>query len=330
MSWVKMDDVASENMKLREAGTDAFALWTAGLGFCNRHLTDGRIEHRLLADVWRPVDGRRFDYKAAATRLLEGRLWHHAHEPCDSKLCPNNPELASRIQQVPNAYGVHDYFEYQKSRAEILAARESGTNRVRRHRERRLSDAVTDSVGNAVTDGVTDSVTGGVSNSVSNDRAFGGNARETKSSDFGRKESGFDDSDSENETQDITSASGLRNAVTSGVSNALPDPSPVPVERDSEPPLALHEVERLCFNRFGALAGANAARIKALKPRRHELLDALKTKAESWGYAAKVIASARKAALEAAPPAYTDPRQRPAGRGWNPIEYSRDEEDTGT
>lgn len=45
--------------------------------------------------------------------------------------------------------------------------------------------------------------------------------------------------------------------------------------------------------------------MKALEPRREEVLDALKTPGNSWKYMAKVITSAREEASRPAPPGYS-------------------------
>lgn len=160
MTWVKTDDSAPEHMKQRESGTAAYALWNAALAFCNRNLTDGRIDKRLLADIWRPV-GEKFHHKVAALRLVSSGLWHDNGFVCQSTLCPAYPELNAKLDPFANAYVVHDYFDYQRSKIEVLAERASTADRVRRHRDRKLTKGApveTNAVGNATRNAVTNTV----------------------------------------------------------------------------------------------------------------------------------------------------------------------------
>lgn len=155
MTWVKTDDRAREHMKHRGAGTDGFALWFATLGFCNEHLTDGRVEVHLVPDVWRPI-GERFNWRAAVDRLVNGCLWHRDGETCSSDLCPANPIVAARLEPM-GGYVVHDYFDYQRSKAEIIRERENDANRQRRRRQRLLG--ADPPGGHGVSHGVTPGVT---------------------------------------------------------------------------------------------------------------------------------------------------------------------------
>ena len=165
MSWVKTDDGAPEHLKLREAGTAGYALWSAGLAFCNRNLTDGRIDKRLLADVWRPI-GETFKHTVAAARLVAQGLWHEPGHTCTSKMCPANTELSQRLDRTENAYTIHDYFEYQRSKREVIAGREATAKRVSRHRERKLIADATGSVTNAERNAAGNAVTLAVGNAT--------------------------------------------------------------------------------------------------------------------------------------------------------------------
>lgn len=93
MPWVKLDDQFFTHPKVQRAGRDARDLYLAGLTYCARQLTDGEIPveaMRLLAAM-AEID----DWQTAARRLLEAGLW----ESCDG------------------GYVVHDYLEYNPSRA---------------------------------------------------------------------------------------------------------------------------------------------------------------------------------------------------------------------
>lgn len=330
MTWVKTDDGAPEHMKLRGAGTAAFALWNAGLAFCNRNLTDGRIEEFLVPDVWRPI-GEKFNHRAAAENLVLAVLWHRAGETCVSKLCPANAEVAARLEPI-GGFVVHDYFEYQKSKAEILEDRKKGADRVRRHREKALEDAafaaidlgVTNSVGNAVTPGVTPLVTNAVTH---NDDSRRGAASLRPGLHPDRENRLMNDDSGNNRLQQKSGTTSVKsthyansNAVTNTVSNGTPVPAPVPdplIERDRvDKPLAQNELEAIGFKRLGALAGGGGAAMAQLgEVYRHELDDALKTDAKSWKYVAKVIASAREQAAKPKPLPYQGRGYEAAGQG---------------
>lgn len=137
MAWVKVDDGAPEHMKVRSSGTDAYALWNAALAYSNRHLLDGRIPKDRLSDIWRPV-GERFPYAKSAARLIETGLWHADNVQCSSKLCPAHPENRERLDSIPGAYVVHDYFDYQKSKVEVLEERAKSSLRQQKYRGRRF------------------------------------------------------------------------------------------------------------------------------------------------------------------------------------------------
>jgi hypothetical protein len=97
VTWVRVDDGFFEHPKTVAAGDAAAYLFLAGLGYCNRRLTDGRIP------------------KAMVPRLTTARRW---------------PALAARLVEVGywedhgDCYQSHDYLEWNDSRAEVEAKRE--------------------------------------------------------------------------------------------------------------------------------------------------------------------------------------------------------------
>lgn len=115
MTWSRFDDRATESVKVRRAGTAACMLWFAAVNWCNAHHTDGVIERDLLAEVWRPI-GEAFDHEAAARACLEAGLF---------ELTPDGD------------YRVHDFLDYNPSRADAKAAQKAAAERARRYRERK-------------------------------------------------------------------------------------------------------------------------------------------------------------------------------------------------
>lgn len=119
MTWSRFDDRATDSLKVRRAGTNAIALWFAAVNFCNQHHTDGVVERDMLTEVWRPI-GEAFDHETAARACLAHGLF---------ELLPSGDFL------------VHDFLDYNPSRADAKAAQKAAAERARRYRERKTGIA---------------------------------------------------------------------------------------------------------------------------------------------------------------------------------------------
>ena len=98
MAWVKLDDAILDNHKIIRAGPLGFMLHVAAITWCGRNLTDGLIpkcKARLLLEHERFPD--------LAQVMVEVGLWHDRGD----------------------CWEVHDYLEYNPSRADVLAKREA-------------------------------------------------------------------------------------------------------------------------------------------------------------------------------------------------------------
>lgn len=118
MTWVKLDDQFAFHPKVLAAGPEAAWLYVAGLCWCSQHLTDGAIPKAAvptLAAVKRP----------SADRLVAAGLWvDHG-----------------------DSFEVHDYLQFQPSKAKVEAEREAARKRQEKFRRARGgSNAVTDDV----------------------------------------------------------------------------------------------------------------------------------------------------------------------------------------
>jgi len=102
---VRLEDDFTEHPKLVAAGPLAGWLFVCGLTYCARHLTDGDIPAPQVPRL--VVGGARL-----AAALVAVGLW----------------------ETMPGGYRVHDYLQYQPSRAAVLAARAKTLERVQRHR----------------------------------------------------------------------------------------------------------------------------------------------------------------------------------------------------
>jgi len=126
VGWVKLDDGVGEHPKIVALTDSAFALWVMGLAYCNRNLTDGFIPERVGHGQLRYCDGNPTPF---VRELVDSGLW----EP------------------ILGGFAVHDFTEYQPSKAQVLAEREASRERVRKHR----GNARSNDASNGVTDGVT-------------------------------------------------------------------------------------------------------------------------------------------------------------------------------
>jgi hypothetical protein len=101
MPFVRLDDTWLENPKIAQAGSLAAHLYCAGITYANRHLTDGFIPDGILYRLadWTGVvvNGDPVTNQDLAGRLVDEGLW----------------------ARVEHGYEIHDYLEFQPSRAEI-------------------------------------------------------------------------------------------------------------------------------------------------------------------------------------------------------------------
>lgn len=122
--WAKISDDFFRHPRTVAAGRDARDLFLVSLTHCNEHLTDGFVAagylRRLAADA--EID----DARAAADRLVAVGYW----EECDG------------------GWMVHDFLDYNPSRAEVLAEREKAAIR-----KERWKNGARNGVRNAVPNG---------------------------------------------------------------------------------------------------------------------------------------------------------------------------------
>lgn len=121
MPWFKVDDTAHTHPKLRGAGTAAIGLWTLGGSYASQYLTDGFVHaHFVKANATAPQ----------LAKLVKAGLWHeHGHR------CPRCP------QPAPGDYVIHDYLDYNPSRAKVLNERERAAEKKRKQRAGGAEDA---------------------------------------------------------------------------------------------------------------------------------------------------------------------------------------------
>ena len=103
MTWVKLDDTFPEHPKVEEVGPLAGWLHVCALCYCNRNLTDGFIPSARvarLADI--------SNVKRHVTALLRVGMW----------------------LEDDGGYRIHNFLEYQPSKAKVEADREAARKRM--------------------------------------------------------------------------------------------------------------------------------------------------------------------------------------------------------
>jgi len=131
--WVKLDDEFDEHPKIAEVGAIGAWLQIQALCYCNRNLTDGFIP-TSIAESFVARGTIRVDEHNVQWTLGE----HSGMQGLDlaDVAWPARMVEAGLWELVPHGYRIHDYKDYQPSKAEVLAARAKNAAKVKRHRNR--------------------------------------------------------------------------------------------------------------------------------------------------------------------------------------------------
>lgn len=134
MSWVKIDDHIDEHPKVAQAGPLGLALFVASLAYCNRNLTDGYIPRSValtLLEFSHPDQ----DGNPLPISVTNGMQGHDitAHDVIETLVDLH------LWKTVRGGYRVHDYHDYQPTKARVLAEREAARNRMQNKRNSRGS-----------------------------------------------------------------------------------------------------------------------------------------------------------------------------------------------
>lgn len=110
MAWARIDDSIIDHPKILEAGEDARDLFVIAIVWCNKHLTDGRIPKAALG-----VLSQKRTAQKNAEALVRVGLW----------------------RDEGDHWQVHDYLDWNPSRADVERQRKASAERMRKSRERR-------------------------------------------------------------------------------------------------------------------------------------------------------------------------------------------------
>lgn len=115
MPWVRIDDQFSDHPKVRQVGPLGLAMQVAGLCYCNRYLTDGFIPRATVPLL--------LNLEGIAMHVRGGELIGGG-EDATWQLVVEDLVNVGLWEEVEGGYVIHDYLEYQPSRAEVLLERE--------------------------------------------------------------------------------------------------------------------------------------------------------------------------------------------------------------
>jgi hypothetical protein len=122
--WARLNDKANGDEKLLALSDPAWRLWGCGLIYCQDKLSDG-----FLPDYVLPTFGLR---QAPLQAVIE--------ELC-AVLVPGKGPLWHR---VPGGFQIHDYLDWNDSKAQILANRYAGRQRLEMFRNPGLRQRIRD------------------------------------------------------------------------------------------------------------------------------------------------------------------------------------------
>ncbi|MYZ37496.1 MULTISPECIES: hypothetical protein [unclassified Streptomyces] len=115
MAWFALDDGFDTHPKVRKAGNAAVGLFVRLGVHATRHLTEGHLDGAIV---------RTYGTEPNVRRLIAVGMLHGAGHTCSR--CP---------QPADGGYYIHDYLDYNKSRAQIEAARENARKRQQKGRD---------------------------------------------------------------------------------------------------------------------------------------------------------------------------------------------------
>lgn len=140
MSWAKLDDEILDNKKIARAGTLGLLLHTAGITWCARNLTDGRIpKHKVrcllnLSGIY--VDRGNDAGMPLRVAGSNGAIDHPDADAIAEHLAREDVGL---WHDRGDEWEIHDYLEYNPSREEVLSRREVARQKKRRQRRPAVS-----------------------------------------------------------------------------------------------------------------------------------------------------------------------------------------------
>ena len=126
MSWVRIDDKAWSHPKLQALSPKAVKVWLFALCWSNSHQTNGRIPSKSV-----PLLGGN---ASVSRQLCDQKLWE--------RFDPEKHEGPDGFE----GWVIHDFLEFQPSKAQREAEKRASNERVRRFRERQCNGVTLEGV----------------------------------------------------------------------------------------------------------------------------------------------------------------------------------------
>jgi hypothetical protein len=136
MPWVRVDDHFNEHPKMAAVGPVGWGVWLAGLAYCNRNLTDGFIPYSVAEGIggswhiYEPIEDEQEIGNGVRAVRQRSRVWSidigsgmHG-EGITSQWVADQLVRVGLWQEVDGGYLIHDYGDYQPTKAQVLAERE--------------------------------------------------------------------------------------------------------------------------------------------------------------------------------------------------------------
>jgi hypothetical protein len=131
--YLNIDDGIDEHPKVEALSDAAYRQWKTSLSYCSRNQTDGVItlaRSRLLTPTGNDV---------TAAELVAAGLWHDLGAGCTNPDCIE--ARTCRADGVKGAYLVHDYLQWNHSKAWWEKRRADEAERLRKYRSRKKGEA---------------------------------------------------------------------------------------------------------------------------------------------------------------------------------------------
>ncbi|MEU0236813.1 hypothetical protein ABZ234_03915 [Nocardiopsis sp. NPDC006198] len=139
MAWVRLSDDFYDHPKFDKAGSLGIALFAAGLAWSNRNLTDGFIPRKTalrMLDFEDAVEAVRNADRNGVTNALH----NDDLTPAVTRSAVQSLVDAGLWHAEEDGYRIHDYLDYQASKEQIEAGRESNAARQKAWRDRRAAE----------------------------------------------------------------------------------------------------------------------------------------------------------------------------------------------
>lgn len=132
MPYLNIDDGIDEHPKVEALSDAAYRQWKTSLSYCSRNQTDGVItlaRSRLLTSTGTDV---------TAAELVAAGLWHDLGKGCENGECVD--AKTCRAVGVKGSYLVHDYLQWNHSKAWWEKRRAGEAERLRKYRSRKKGE----------------------------------------------------------------------------------------------------------------------------------------------------------------------------------------------